>query len=230
MTHTLHRQGDVSSLQEDYVLLVMAAQGVNSDINLIIVKADSPLNSAKDLVEAIKKKGPKTVSIAGSAIGGPDQIGHLVLNKAAQQQFSYVPHNSGGEVVTNLLGGHIDAALANPNECIGQLEAKQVKVLAVCTEKRSPMFPNNPTFREQGYDVVSVQTRSMVGRAGIPKEAIDYWISVLGKMRETPERKEYLKKNLLEDGWLVKEEFFKDAENDYDMVRPIMDELGLSKK
>jgi tripartite-type tricarboxylate transporter receptor subunit TctC len=49
-------------------------------------------------------------------------------------------------------------------------------------------------------------------------------------MRETPEWKEYLKKFLLDDGWLVKEEFFKDAENDYNMVKPIMDGLGLSKK
>ena len=201
-----------------------------SDINLIIVRTDSPINNAQDLVETIKKKGPKSVSIGGTAIGGPDQIGNFVLNKATKQQFNYVPYNSGGEVVTNLLGGHIDAAWANPNECIGQLEAKQVKIVGVCTEKRSPMFPNHPTFREQGYDVISVQTRSMVGRAGIPKEAIDYWVAVLGKVRNTPEWKNFLKTSLLDDGWLVKEEFFKDAENDYNMVKPIMDELGLSKK
>jgi putative tricarboxylic transport membrane protein len=201
-----------------------------SDINLIIVKTESPLNNAKDLVETIKKKGPKSVSIGGTAVGGPDQVGHFILNKATKQEFNYVPYNSGGEVVTNLLGGHIDAAWANPNECIGQLEAKQVKILGVCTEKRSPMFPNHLTFREQGYDVISVQTRSIVGRAGIPKEAIDYWIAVLDKVRNTPEWKKYLADSLLEDGWLVKEAFFKDAENDYNMVKPIMDELGMSKK
>jgi putative tricarboxylic transport membrane protein len=201
-----------------------------SDINLIIVKADSPLNNGKDLVDAIKKKGPKSVSLAGTGVGGPDQVGNFVLNKATKQQFNYVPYNSGGEVVTNLLGGHIDAAWANPNECIGQLEAKQVKILAVCTEKRSSMFPNHPTFKEQGYDVVSVQTRSIVGRAGIPKEAVDYWIAVLDKVRNTPEWKKFLQTSLLEDGWLVKEDFLKDADNDYNMVKPIMDELGLSKK
>ena len=181
-------------------------------------------------MEAIKKKGPKSVSIGGTAIGGPDQIGHFILNRATKQEFNYVPYNSGGEVVTNLLGGHIDAAWANPNECIGQLEAKQVKILGVCTEKRSPMFPNHPTFRDQGYDVISVQTRSIVARAGIPKEAIDYWIAVLDKIRKTPEWKKYLTDNILEDGWLVKDDFFKDAENDYNMVKPIMDQLGMSKK
>lgn len=201
-----------------------------SDINLIIVKADSPLNDGKDLVEAIKKKGPKSISLGGTGVGGPDQIGNFVLNKATQQQFNYVPYNSGGEVVTNLLGGHIDAAWANPNECIGQLEAKQVKILAVTTEKRSSLLPTYPTFREQGYDVISVQTRSIVGRAGIPKEAVEYWIAVLDKVRNTPEWKKFLETSLLEDGWLAKEDFFKDAENDYNMVKPILDELGLTKK
>lgn len=201
-----------------------------SDINLIIAKIDSPYNSVKDLVEAIKKKGPKTISIGGTAIGGPDQFANIILNKATKQQFNYVPYNSGGEVLTNLLGGHVDAAWANPNECVGQLEAKQVKILGVATEKRSPLFPDQTTIREQGYDVISLQTRSMVSKAGIPLEVIDYWVQVLGKMRATPEWKEYLKKFLLDDGWLVKDEFLKDADNDYKVTKAIMDEMGMSKK
>jgi putative tricarboxylic transport membrane protein len=128
------------------------------------------------------------------------------------------------------LGGHVDGAWANPNECIGQLEAKQFKILGVATEKRSPLFPNHPTLREQGYDAISLQTRSMVGKAGIPMEAVDYWVRVLDKVRNTPEWKEYLKKFLLDDGWLVKEEFLKDADNDYKTTKAVMDELGMSKK
>lgn len=201
-----------------------------SDINLIIVRVDSPINSAKDLVEAIKKKGPKSISLGGTATGSPDHFGNIELNKATKQQFNYVPFNSGGEVLTNLIGGHIDAAWANPNECIGQLEAKQVKIVGVCTEKRSPLLPNHPTMREQGYNVLSSQTRSIIGRAGIPKEAVDFWVQVLDKVRKTPEWGKYLDVNLLEDGWLVREDFFKDAENDYKTIKAIMDEMGMSKK
>ncbi len=201
-----------------------------SDINLLIVRVDSPYNNVKDLVENIKKRGPKSISIGGTAIGGADHFANIILNKATKQEFTYVPYNSGGEVMTNLLGGHVDAAWANPNECVGQLEAKQVKILGVATEKRSPLFPNHPTIREQGFDVISIQTRSMVGKAGIPMEVIDYWVTVLGKMRATPEWKEYLQKFLLDDGWLVKEDFLKDADNDYKTTKAIMDEMGMSKK
>ncbi len=199
-----------------------------SDINLIIVRSDSPVNNAKDLVEAIKKKG--SFSMGGTGVGGPDQFGNISLNKATKQSFTYVPYNSGGEVLTNLLGGHIDGAWANPNECVGQLEAKQVKIVGVCTDKRSPMFPNHPTMKEQGYNAISIQTRSFVAKGGTSPEIVDYWVQVLDKMRKTPEWTKYLKDSLLEDGWLVKGDFLKDAENDYNTVKPIMDELGMSKK
>jgi putative tricarboxylic transport membrane protein len=199
-----------------------------SDINLLIVRADSPVNTAKDLVEVFKKKG--SFSIGGTVIGGPDQFANISLNKVTKQSFTYVPYNGGGEVLTNLLGGHIDGAWANPNECVGQLEAKQVKIVGVCTEKRSPIFPNHPTLKEQGYDVISVQTRSFVAKGGTSPEVVEYWVQVLEKVRKTPEWKKYLQDNLLEDGWLVKGDFFKDAENDYLTIKPIMDELGMSKK
>ena len=141
-----------------------------------------------------------------------------------------MPFNSGGEVLTNLLGGHTDGAWANPNECIGQLEAKQVKIIGVATEKRSPMFPNHPTLKEQGYNAISTQTRSFVAKGGTAPAVVDYWIQVLEKVRKTPEWKKYLTDSLLEDGWLAKGDFFKDAENDYNTIKVIMDEVGISKK
>jgi putative tricarboxylic transport membrane protein len=201
-----------------------------SDINLLVVRADSPNNDAKDMVEATKKKGPKSISIAGTVVGGPDHFASILFNKATKQQFNYVPYNSGGEVMTSLLGGHVDAAWANPNECIGQLEAKQVKIIGVATDARSPLFPDHPTLKEQGFPTVSLQTRSLVGKGGIPGEAVDFWVQVLDKVRNTPDWKEYLKQNLLEDGWLVKDDFFKDAESDYNSIKAIMDEMGMSKK
>ena len=201
-----------------------------SDINLIIVKADSPINNAKDLVEAIKKKGPKSISVGGTSTLGPDHFANIELNRATKQQFNFVPFNSGGEVLTNLLGGHIDAAWANPNECVGQLEAKQVKIVGVATEKRSPMFPNHSTIPEQGYNVISTQTRSFVARGGTSPEVVDYWVQVLDKVRKTAEWKKFLADTLLEDGWLAKGDFLKDADNDYKTIKSIMDELGMSKK
>ncbi|HSR10039.1 MAG TPA: tripartite tricarboxylate transporter substrate binding protein [Thermodesulfobacteriota bacterium] len=201
-----------------------------ADINLLIVPVDSPYNTVKDLVEAVKKKGPNSISFGGTGTGGADTYATFDLSKVSRQQFNYVPFNSGGEVMTNLLGKHIDGAWANPNECVAQVEAKQVKIVGVATEKRSPLFPNHPTLAEQGFKVISNQTRSVVGKAGLPANVIDYWVAVLDKVRKTPEWKEYLKTSLLEDGWLAKGDFFKDAENDYNTTKAIIEEMGRAKK
>jgi putative tricarboxylic transport membrane protein len=92
------------------------------------------------------------------------------------------------------------------------------------------MFPNHPTMREQGYNVISTQTRSFVAKGGTSPEVVDYWVRVLEKVRETPEWKKFLADTLLEDGWLAKGDFLKDADNDYKTIKSIMDEMGMSKK
>ena len=211
--------------QKDYSYIARLA----IDVNMIIVRADSSINNAKDLVEAIKKGGPKSISIGGGDVGGADHLATFELVRATKQQFNYVPFNGGGEVMLNILGGHVDVAWANPNECMGQLEAKQVKVVAICTEKRSPLLPNCPTMREQGYDVISVQPRAVVGKAGIPKEAVDFWVQTLDKVRKTPEWKNFMEANLLDEGWLVKEDFRKAVEADYKKVKVILDDIAKAK-
>ena len=65
-----------------------------SDINLVIVRSDSPVNNAKDLVEAIKKKGPKSFSLGGTGTGGPDHFATIELNKATKQEFKRIQRST----------------------------------------------------------------------------------------------------------------------------------------
>jgi hypothetical protein len=83
-----------------------------------------------------------------------------------------VPFKSGGEVMTNLLGGHVDAAWANPSECIGQLEAGQVRALGVGDEERLRGLPKIQTMKELGVPMVSNQWRALGGPANLPKPVV----------------------------------------------------------
>ena len=96
-----------------------------------------------------------------------------------------MPFKSGGEVMTNLLGGHVDAAWANPSECIGQLEAGQVRALAVGDEERLKGLPKIQTMKELGVAMVSNQWRAVGGPGNLPKPVVDYWVNVLDKVRKT---------------------------------------------
>lgn len=203
-----------------------------TDVNLIVVKADSPFKTLKDLVDKAKTK-EKAVSMAGTGSGGNvDYIAYTNFDTAAGVKINYVPYKSGGEVLTNLLGGHVDAAWANPNECIGQLEAGQVRALAVANTERVKSLPDIKTVKEEiGVEMVSTQWRAVGGPGNLPKEVTDWWVATLDKVRNTTAWKEnYLKKQVLEDGWLTMGDFAKLVDGENDFYTKVFGDMGLLKK
>jgi putative tricarboxylic transport membrane protein len=160
-----------------------------------------------------------------------DHIANISLNRAAKVDLTYVPFKSGGEVMTNLLGGHVDAAWANPNECIGQLEGGQVRALAVAAEQRLKLLSQVPTMRELGFNVISTQWRAVGARGDLPKAIADFWVGVLDKVRKNDEwRKGYLEKSVLEDGWLTGDAFLQFVMEEYENSKAVFAELGMLKK
>jgi putative tricarboxylic transport membrane protein len=201
------------------------------DVNLLIVRKESPIKSLGELVAEVKRRGPKKFSVAGTATASQDHIATLDLNKALGVELNYLPVKSGGEVMTTLLGGHVDAAWANPNECIGQLEAGAVRALGVTDVKRLDLLPAIPTFKEQGVAVTSYFWRAFGGPGGLPREVIDYWVDILAKVRKTQEwQKGYLEKSVLADGWLVKDEFARLMDQENEAYKEVFARLGMLKK
>jgi putative tricarboxylic transport membrane protein len=115
---------------------------------LIIVKADSPYKSMKDLVGGAKKN-PGQLKVGGTyPPPGLDAVIAFLIEKETGGKFNYVPFKSGGEVMVALLGGHMELASANPGEALAQMEAKKVKVLGATTSQRLSLAPDIPTLKE----------------------------------------------------------------------------------
>ncbi|MBI2217796.1 MAG: tripartite tricarboxylate transporter substrate binding protein [Candidatus Rokubacteria bacterium] len=202
-----------------------------TDVNLLIVRKESPYRTLEEFLAAARGKGKGGLTVAGTGTGGVDQIANISLTRTGKVDLTYVPFKSGGEVMTNLLGGHTDAAWANPNECIGQLEAGQVRALAVAAEQRLKLLSSVPTMRELGFDVISTQWRAVGAGGNVPKSVVDYWVGVLDKARKTDEwRKGYLQKSVLEDGWLTGDAFLKFVTEEYENSKTVFAELGMLKK
>ena len=201
------------------------------DVNFLIVKTDSPIKAMADAIAEIKKRGAKRFSIAGTATGSQDHVASIDFDAAIGQQTNYLITKSGGEVLTTLLGGHVDAAWANPSECIEQYKAGQVRILAVGDTKRLADFPDVPTFKESGIDMVSYNWRGIGGPPRLPKAVVDYWVDVLGKMRATPDWKQgYLAKVYQEDGWLVGDQLMAYVHKEHDQFKAVFEKLGMLKK
>jgi putative tricarboxylic transport membrane protein len=174
------------------VLMIVAI-----DELMLSVRTESPYKTIEDFVKAAKAK-PDGLSVGGTATLTEDHIFTYLFEKAAGIKVKYVPFNSGGEVTAALMGGHIDAAVENPNEIVSQIEAGKAKNLAVAAQKRLKDAPDVPTFAEKGYKFYWEQMRGVVGPANMDPAAVKWWQDTLKKVVATPKwQNDYIKRNLL---------------------------------
>jgi len=157
-----------------------------AEYGAIAVKADSKFQTLGDMMDAIKAN-PRSVGIAGgSSVGGYDHIKPMLLAQKAGVEdvtkLKYVSFSGGGEAMTGLLSGAVEGLSGDFSEMIGFIESGDIRVLAVLGPERLKQFPNIPTARESGYDVLGVNWRGLYMPAGATDEAKDFWKKAIETM------------------------------------------------
>ncbi len=109
-----------------------------------------PANNVKEFVEWAKLQGDK-VSYASWTAGNSSHFAGVILNQRAGLKLMHVPFNGTPPAVQNLVGGQVQSAFLTPLAIKPHVESGKVKVLAVTSPQRSPLFPQVGTFTEQGY-------------------------------------------------------------------------------
>lgn len=206
---------------------------VASDYGTIVVRKDSPFKTLKDLLEAYRKN-PADVSVAGgSAPGSQDHVKFAKVIKAAGMdptKVKYVPHQGGGEALASLLGGHTAAASPDVSEIVGQVEAGEIRVLAVLSEKRlGESLKDIPTAIEQGVNATYVIWRGFYAAPGIPKEAADFWVTTLGKMVKTEAWGKTLQANNWFEYFVGGADYAQFLNEDLEAGQALLKELGFLK-
>ena len=220
-------EGRLSGNHRDAMTILMI---VAIDELMLSVREESPFKTIDDFVKAAREK-PGQLTVGGSATNSEDHIFTYLFEQAAKIKVKYVPFNSGGEVTTALMGGHIDAAVENPNEIVAQIEAKKARNLAVAARKRLADAPDVPTFAERGYEFFWEQYRGVVGPADMSPEAVKWWQDTLKKVTETPKWKDqYIKRNLLTPTAWVGEEANKYLDGLNGKYDKALNDLGAIKK
>ena len=145
---------------------------------VFVVKADSPWNNLREVMEAVKKD-PTKFKYGTSGLGGPSTFSIAQLLEAAgvdPNQVARVVLQGGAPTVTAVAGGHVDFASQNLSEVINLVEAKRVKGLAVTTPQRVKQLPDIPTSREAGFEGFNlVGWNGVAGPANLPDYAIKKW-------------------------------------------------------
>ena len=198
------------------------------------VNAETPYKTAKEYVAAAKERsGGERMKMAGTGSAQEDQILTIQLEQATGAKFTYVPFKGGGEVCVNLVGKHVDSTVNNPIECVSHWKAGRVRPLAVFDTARVsvPEWKDIPTVKEAlGADISYLMLRGIFGPPGMPAEAVAWYQSLLKKVYETPEFKDYLNKGALKPAWETGPEFVKWLGEAEQLHRDLMTKGGLLKK
>ncbi len=173
---------------------------------LLFVQAGAPWKTAADFVKDAKTKPAK--SVAFSTGGTTDVMAVAVLSKATGVQYNTVSFNSGGEALTALLGGHVQASMGNPLEFMGQLQGGKIRALGVVRDKRFPGLNEVPTFQEQGIKTPNFQMwRGIAIPKGAPDAARAYWEGVMTKVNNSKQMQKYYEDNVAQSASIPGKKF-----------------------
>ena len=173
------------------------------DTFVLWVNSETDINSVDDYVKMVQEKGPADWKMGGTGTGQEDSLVTAMLENTYGIKHTYVPFKGGGTVAKNLIGNHVNSTVNNPSEQLGFYEAGKSRPLAAFTPERLEAFPDVPTFKELGHDMVYFMQRSVLAPAGIPKEAQDFYVGVFQKVHESEEWKKYTADKALFRSWLT---------------------------
>jgi len=196
-TTTRLAQGAFVGMNMDMVRWLAA---VGADYGILAVAQDSPFQTLPDLMDAIKAD-PSSVSIAGgSAVGGWDHLKALIAARSAGVDnlaaVKYIAFQGGGEAITQLLGGHVQAFSGDISEAQGFMDAGDIRVLAVLAEERLPgKLADLPTAKEQGIDAIGANWRGFYGPGKMSDEAYNYWVDSINTVYQSDEWQQTMEAN-----------------------------------
>jgi putative tricarboxylic transport membrane protein len=199
------------------------------DPGAVFVPADSPFKTIQDFVAAWKKDPSKVTIGGGSSPGGPDHLFPMELARAVgvdPKTVNFVTYDGGGDLLTALLGNKITAGTSSPGELIDQIEAGQLRVLAVSSGERVEGI-DAPTLKESGIDVTFANWRGVLAPPGISDDAKKAMVKALEELHGTQQWKDALVKNGWTDAFITGapfEQFLKDQDN---RISTTLTELGL---
>ncbi|MBA3430037.1 MAG: tripartite tricarboxylate transporter substrate binding protein [Actinobacteria bacterium] len=211
MSYLLEQKGEsniISGMTTTWLTTPQTIEGASVTVNdltpvagLIIepevmaVAPDSPYNSLTDFIEAAKEQPGELVQTGGSTT----EVG--ALNGAALQaetgtEWQFLSFEEVGQRVTSLLNGDADMMFGAASDFSAQVEAGKLEIIASISPSPSPVFPDAPTTKDEGYDVALVpQVRGVMAPPEIPEEALTYYQDVFTKLVETDGWKEYAERN-----------------------------------
>jgi putative tricarboxylic transport membrane protein len=202
-----------------------------TDYSIVLVRDDSDYTDINDLVDALRERPNLSIG-GGSAPGSMDHISIAGFASAAGLEaagVNYIAFSGGGEAMTNLMGGHVEAVITGAGEASGQLgEGSELRALGVSSPGASGgVLSDIPTYQEQGIDYTFDIWRGVMGTPDMPAEAVAYYEDLFAQMLETDGWQQARDQLGWIDAYQDSEEFGAFLDEQKEQFSEVLSELGL---
>ncbi len=219
---------------------------LTTEYEVIVVPADSDIQTLDDLIAAFKAD-PGATTWAGGSQGGTD---HILVGLIAEAvgvdptKINYVPYSGGGDALAAILSGDVVAGISGYGEFQGQIESGELRALAISAGSNSSTdatpgataspaaspaaaLPDVPTLQEQGVDVELANWRGVVAGPDIPDDARQCMIAMVEQMHNTEEWQQALATYGWSDYFLAGDEYGDFLASERERVIPLLETLGV---
>jgi len=155
-------------VEKDFTPIAMLGRGPL----LVVSSNQSGLMSVREIVTAAKAK-PDALNYVSSGVGGILHLATELFKQKAQVNLTHVPYSGSGPAVIDLIAGRAEVFISTVPTILGQVQSKNVRLLAVTSDKRSPLFPDTPTLAEEGVPDLNLETWwGIVGPQNMPADLV----------------------------------------------------------
>ena len=173
---------------KDFAAITLVAEGPH----VLVVAAQAPFNSVKDVVAAAKAK-PREITYSSSGKGGTVHFAGAMFEEAAGVELTHVPYKGAAPAVQDLIGGQVQLSFASLASVTAHLRAGKLKMLAVAAPARVAEFASVPTFAEAGYPTVSISAwAGLLAPAKTPRPVLEKLASQLQQIVAMPDVRQRL--------------------------------------
>jgi len=196
---------------------------------MIAVRTESPYKTVQDLVADAKAK-PGEVRIGSPGEGTSSHLNLEEFMRLAGIKMIHAPYQGWGHSSTALLGGHIDAVVAQPGELKGQVDGKRVRVLVAFQPQRHPVFPDVPTAKELGWDVANGVWYLLLAPKGTPAPVVKYLHDAAKEAIEDPKFAKAMTERGIDVDYRTGEALRAGLWREYKAHTEILQRIGMLKK
>jgi tripartite-type tricarboxylate transporter receptor subunit TctC len=163
---------------------------------VLMVRAESPYKTVKDIVAAAKAS-PGKLSYASGGIGGTHHLSGALFENTAGISMIHSPYKSGAAGATDLMSGQVDMMFEQMYAAAPSLKGGRLRGIAITSKVRSSLFPELPTMAESGFPAVEVLNwQGIVGPKGLPADIVKQLNAVGNKALQDPA----LRKTIIDQG------------------------------